>query len=60
MEAPLGIRRPALPSWTYNWWPQAPGTFKILSRATDDSLNLEVPGAGVSLTVIPGATLSLV
>src|SRR6202030_2749453 len=46
-------------SWTYNWWAQAPGTFKILSRATDDSANVETPGAGISVTVIPGATLSL-
>jgi hypothetical protein len=46
-------------SWSYNWWPQAPGTYKILSRAVDDSLNLEVPGPGISITVIPGATLSL-
>jgi hypothetical protein len=46
-------------SWSYNWWPQAPGTFKILSRAVDDSLNLETAGPGISVTVIPGATLSL-
>jgi hypothetical protein len=46
-------------TWTYNWWPQAPGTFKVLSRAIDDSLNLESPGPGMSVTVIPGATLSL-
>jgi Domain of unknown function (DUF4082)/Cadherin-like domain len=46
-------------SWTYNWWPQSPGTFNILSRAVDDSLNLETPGPGISVTVIPGATLSL-
>jgi Domain of unknown function (DUF4082)/Cadherin-like domain len=46
-------------SWTYNWWPQAPGTFTILSRATDDSLNMETPGSGISVTVIPAATVSL-
>ena len=46
-------------TWTYSWWPQAPGTFKILSRAVDDSLNLEAPGPGISVTVIPGATFSL-
>jgi hypothetical protein len=46
-------------SWTYNWWPQSPGTFKILSRATDDSVNVETPGPGISVTVIPGATISL-
>ncbi len=46
-------------TWSYNWWAQAPGTYKILSRAVDDSLNLEVPGSGISVTVIPGATISL-
>jgi hypothetical protein len=46
-------------TWTYSWWPQAPGTYKILSRAIDDSVNVEVPGPGISVTVIPGATLSL-
>jgi hypothetical protein len=46
-------------SWSYSWWPQAPGTFNVLSRAVDDSLNLETPGAGRSVTVAPGATLSL-
>lgn len=45
-------------AWTYSWWPQAPGTFKILSRAVDDSLNLETPGPGLSVTVTPGATLT--
>ena len=46
-------------NWTYAWWPQAPGAVTILSRATDDSLNLETPGPGISVTVLPGATLSL-
>jgi hypothetical protein len=46
-------------TWTYNWWAQAPGTYKLLSRAVDDSLNLETPGSGISVTVIPGPTLSL-
>jgi hypothetical protein len=46
-------------AWTYSWWPQTPGTFNIKSRATDDSANLETPGPGISVTVIPGATLSL-
>ncbi len=46
-------------TWTYNWWSQSPGTFQILSRAVDDSLNLEVPGSGQSVTVIPGSTYSL-
>jgi hypothetical protein len=46
-------------TWSYNWWAQAPGSYKILSRATDDSVNVEPPGAGISVIVIPGATISL-
>ena len=38
-------------SWTYNWVPTAAGTVTIRSRAVDDSLNLEIPGAGVAVTV---------
>jgi Domain of unknown function (DUF4082)/Cadherin-like domain/Bacterial Ig domain len=46
-------------SWTYTWWPLLPGTFTIRSRAVDDSLNMETPAAGVTVTVTPAATLSL-
>jgi hypothetical protein len=46
-------------SWSYDWWPLLPGTYTIKSRAVDDSLNLETPGAGVSVTVTPAATVSL-
>jgi hypothetical protein len=46
-------------SWTYNWWPRMTGTVNISSRAVDDSLNLEVPGPGISVSVTPGVTLSL-
>jgi hypothetical protein len=46
-------------SWSYSWWPQAPGTCTVLSRAVDDSLNLETPGGGISVSVTPGGTLSL-
>ncbi|MBV8281454.1 MAG: DUF4082 domain-containing protein, partial [Candidatus Eremiobacteraeota bacterium] len=45
-------------TWSYNWWALAPGTYNIRSRAVDDSLNLEAPGAGISVTVTPGGTLS--
>ena len=40
-------------SWTYSWVPTAAGTATILSRAVDDSGNLETPSAGNSLTVSP-------
>ena len=37
-------------SWTYTWTPTALGTFTILSRATDDSGNIETPSSGISVT----------
>ncbi len=46
-------------AWTYKWWPPTAGVFNVLSRAVDDSLNLEVPGPGISVTVVPAATISL-
>jgi hypothetical protein len=47
-------------SWSYNWTPASAGTFTIESRATDDSLNTETPGAGTGITVAPfGASLFL-
>ena len=47
-------------SWTYTWVPGVTGTVKILSRAVDDSVNLETPSAGVSVTVAaPTAPLSI-
>jgi hypothetical protein len=33
-------------SWSYLWTPPADGTYVVLSRAVDDSGNLEIPGAG--------------
>ena len=38
-------------SWTYSWVPSAAGTFTIKTRAVDDSLNLEAPGTGSTVTV---------
>jgi len=47
-------------SWSYNWVVQASGTYTILSRAVDDSVNLEAPSAGKQVTVtLPGTTTSL-
>jgi hypothetical protein len=40
-------------SWTYIWTPTMIGTVTILSRAVDDSGNLETPSAGTSVTVAP-------
>jgi hypothetical protein len=38
-------------SWTYSWTPAALGTATIRSRAVDDSGNLEVPTAGVTVSI---------
>jgi hypothetical protein len=38
-------------NWTYTWNPAALGAATVLSRAVDDSGNLELPSAGASYTV---------
>ena len=38
-------------NWSYTWQPASGGARTILSRATDDSLNIETPSAGVSVQV---------
>ncbi|OAS26602.1 Mo-co oxidoreductase dimerization domain protein [Methylobacterium platani] len=38
-------------NWSYTFAPQVGGTYVIRSRATDDSVNLESPSAGRTLTV---------
>jgi VCBS repeat-containing protein len=38
-------------NWTYTWSPQVAGTYTVLSRAVDDSINLETPSAGHTVTV---------
>ena len=43
-------------TWSYLWTPASNGTTTILSRAVDDSGNLEAPGAGRTVTVGGGAT----
>ncbi|MGC4024892.1 MAG: DUF4082 domain-containing protein [Mesorhizobium sp.] len=46
-------------NWTYNWVVQASGNYTIMSRAADDSLNLETPSAGKTVTVTLPTTSSL-
>lgn len=41
--------------WTYSWTPSALGTVVLKTRAVDDSGNLEMPGAGVTVTVASGS-----
>lgn len=38
-------------TWTYSWTPSTLGSVTILSRAADDSGNIESPSAGVTVTV---------
>ncbi|QFU17874.1 DUF4082 domain-containing protein [Microvirga thermotolerans] len=45
-------------NWTYSWTPTAAGTFTILTRAIDDSVNLEAPGAGRTVTVTGSSLFS--
>ena len=40
-------------TWSYEWLPTEPGTVTILSRAVDDSGNLERPEQGVTVTIQP-------
>src|SRR5882672_2747421 len=38
-------------SWTYSFTPQVSGPFHIMSRAVDDTGNLETPGPGITVSV---------
>ncbi|QRE78092.1 DUF4082 domain-containing protein [Methylobacterium aquaticum] len=46
-------------SWSYTFAPQVAGTYQIRTRASDDSVNLETPSAGRSLTVTASPSLTL-
>ncbi|MFC7397571.1 DUF4082 domain-containing protein [Chelatococcus sp. GCM10030263] len=46
-------------TWSYSWIAQASASYTIMSRAADDSLNLETPGAGRTITVTPDPTDSI-
>jgi VCBS repeat-containing protein len=46
-------------TWTYSWTPQVAGTYTILSRAVDDSINLETPSAGHTITITAPSYVSL-
>jgi len=43
-------------NWSYQWIPSAPGTYQVLTRATDDSGNIETPSAGVTVNVVAAAS----
>ncbi len=42
-------------SWTYAWTPNATGQATIRTRAADDSGNLETPGPGITVDVVPAS-----
>ncbi len=46
-------------NWSYNWVVQASGTYTVMSRAVDDSVNMETPSSGKQVTVALPATSSL-
>ena len=46
-------------NWTYTWSPQVAGTYTIMSRAVDDSINLETPSAGRTVVVTAPSYITL-
>src|SRR5690606_38879916 len=46
-------------NWTYSWTPLVGGSYNIRSRAVDDSINLEAPGAGMTVVVEQGGSGTL-
>ena len=46
-------------NWTYTWSPQVAGTYTIQCRAVDDSINLETPSAGRTVTVTAPTYITL-
>ncbi len=46
-------------SWSYNWVVQASGTYTVMSRAVDDSVNMEAPSVGKQVTVTLPSTQGL-
>ncbi|WP_454618196.1 DUF4082 domain-containing protein [Bradyrhizobium cenepequi] len=46
-------------TWSYSWSPLVAGTYTIRTRAVDDSINLETPSAGITVTVTSPSYVSL-
>lgn len=40
-------------TWSYTWTPRNEGNIVVKTRAFDDSGNMQVPGAGITLTITP-------
>jgi Domain of unknown function (DUF4082)/Cadherin-like domain len=52
-------RADGLENWTYTFTPLAAGTYSILTRAVDDSVNMETPGPGTTVDVAAAPSASL-
>ena len=46
-------------NWSYTWVASKAGVFSVLSRAVDDSANLETPSAGVTVNVMGVTAVTL-
>jgi hypothetical protein len=46
-------------NWSYTWTPVVGGNYTIRTRAVDDSINLETPGAGLAVSVDQGGAGTL-
>jgi hypothetical protein len=46
-------------NWNYTWTPSVSGPVSISSRAVDDSGNIEIPSAGVSVQVTPSPNATI-
>jgi hypothetical protein len=46
-------------NWSYTFTPLAGGTYHIETRAVDDSVNMETPGAGITINVESAPLVSL-
>ncbi|MBZ6077194.1 DUF4082 domain-containing protein [Microvirga sp. WGZ8] len=46
-------------NWTYTWYTQDSGTYQVVARAVDDSVNIGAATAPVAITVKPSFTESL-
>jgi hypothetical protein len=46
-------------NWSYTWTPLVGGTYTIKTRSVDDSVNMETPGAGRTISVAAAPTIGL-
>jgi hypothetical protein len=46
-------------SWSFTWVASTLGSFSVMTRAVDDSANLETPSSGITVNVLGVSTLTL-